>query len=378
MQIYVRINDACKEDETVLEACRHNFKLLEDGDEYCTKLWQEFRDISLKEFEVIYKTLGVEFDSLRGEAECAKETDLVISDLEKSGKLVLSEGAKIVDLEDQKLGVCMIKKSDDSTTYATRDLSAIKYRARTYDFDKCLYIVAYEQALHFKQVFEVAKLLDIPEKCKEGLTHVQYGMTRLTTGKMSTREGTVVAVKDLLNEAIGRVLSIIEDKNPEMENKEEQAKKIGIGAVVFNNLSNTLIKDQVFDWAQALNFQGETGPYIQYIYVRTKSVLEKLGYVPEFNEELVSKLQDKDSLNVISTLYTFGDVLKNVVEKNETSFLARFLIELSQNYSNFYNSNKIVGEEKTVQDARAYLTYCVGSVLKTGCSLLGIEMPDKM
>lgn len=378
MQIYVRINDACKEDETVLEACRHNFKLLEDGDEYCTKLWQEFRDISLKEFEVIYKTLGVEFDSLRGEAECAKETDLVISDLEKSGKLVLSEGAKIVDLEDQKLGVCMIKKSDDSTTYATRDLSAIKYRARTYDFDKCLYIVAYEQALHFKQVFEVAKLLDIPEKCKEGLTHVQYGMTRLTTGKMSTREGTVVAVKDLLNEAIGRVLSIIEDKNPEMENKEEQAKKIGIGAVVFNNLSNTLIKDQVFDWAQALNFQGETGPYIQYIYVRTKSVLEKLGYIPEFNEELVSKLQDKDSLNVISTLYTFGDVLKNVVEKNETSFLARFLIELSQNYSNFYNSNKIVGEEKTVQDARAYLTYCVGSVLKTGCSLLGIEMPDKM
>ena len=378
MQIYVRINEACKADESVLEACRNNFKLLEDGDEYCTKLWEEFRDLSLKEFETIYKVLGVEFDSLRGEADCAKETDLVLNDLEKSGKLVLSEGAKIVDLENQKLGVCMIKKSDDSTTYAVRDLSAIKYRARTYDFDKCLYIVAYEQALHFKQVFEVAKLLDIPEKCKEGLTHVQYGMTRLTTGKMSTREGTVVEVKDLLEEAIGRVEKIIDEKNPNMENKEEEAKKIGIGAVVFNNLSNTLIKDQVFDWAQALNFQGETGPYIQYIYVRTKSVLEKLGYVPEFNEEYVSKLQDKDSLNVISTLYTFGDVLRNVTEKNETSFLARFLIELAQNYSNFYNSNKIVGEEKSVQDARAYLTYCVGSVLKIGSSLLGIDMPDKM
>ena len=378
MQIYVRINEACKEDESVLEACRNNFKLLEDGDEYCTKLWEEFRDLSLKEFETIYKVLGVEFDSLRGEADCAKETDLVLNDLEKSGKLVLSEGAKIVDLEDQKLGVCMIKKSDDSTTYAVRDLSAIKYRARTYNFDKCLYIVAYEQALHFKQVFEVAKLLDIPEKCKEGLTHVQYGMTRLTTGKMSTREGTVVEVKDLLEEAIGRVEKIIDEKNPNMENKEEQAKKIGIGAVIFNNLSNTLIKDQVFDWAQALNFQGETGPYIQYIYVRTKSVLEKLGYVPEFNEEYVAKLQDKDSLNVISTLYTFGDVLKNVTEKNETSFLARFLIELAQNYSNFYNENKIVGEEKTVQDARAYLTYCVGTVLKIGSSLLGIDMPDKM
>lgn len=378
MKIYVRINDLCKEDETVLEACRNNFKLLEDGDEYCTSLWQEFRKVSLEEFDKIYKLLDVQFDSLRGEAECAKTTDEVLDVLEKSGKLVLSEGAKIIDLEDKKLGVCMLKKSNDSTTYATRDLSAINYRAKEYNFDKCLYIVAYEQALHFRQIFEVAKLLDIPEKCKNGLEHVQFGMVRLTTGKMSTREGTVVKVEDLLNESISRVQKVIEEKNPDMENRDEEAKKIGIGAVIFNTLSNTLIKDQVFDWDQVLNFQGETGPYIQYIYVRTKSILEKLGYIPEYKEEYISKLQDESSKKIIETLYTFGDVLKNITEKNETSFLARFLIELSQNFSVFYNENKIVGEEKEIQDARAYLTYVVGTVLKTGAGLLGIKMPNKM
>ncbi len=378
MKIYVRINDLCKKDENVLNACRNNFKLLENGDEYCTKLWKDFRELSLKEFQKIYNILGVEFDSLRGEYECAKETDLIIKDLENEGKLVLSEGAKIVDLEDKKLGVCMIKKSDDSTTYAARDLSAIKYRAKTYDFDKCLYVVAYEQALYFRQIFEVAKFLDIPEKCKNGLEHIQYGMTRLTTGKMSTREGTVVKVEDVLNEAIDRVQKIIEEKNPDMDNKDENAKKIGVGAVVFNNLCNTLIKDQVFDWNQVLNFQGETGPYVQYIYVRTKSVLEKLGYIPEFDEEYYTSLQDKASMNVINYLYNFGDILKSVTEKNETCLLTRFLIELAQSYSIFYNENKIIGEQKYIQDARAYLTYCVGMVLKSGCSLLGIEMPDRM
>ena len=378
MKIYVRINDLCKEDESVLDSCRNNFKLLEEGDEYCTKLWEDFRKISLDEFEKIYKLLGVSFDSLRGEADCAKNSNKVMEELEKSGQLVVSDGAKIVDLEDKKLGVCMLEKSDGSSTYANRDLSAIMYRAKEYNFDKCLYVVAYEQALHFRQIFEVAKLLDIPEKCKNGLFHIQYGMTRLTTGKMSTREGTVVKVEDVLNEAIDRVQKVIEEKNPDMENRDENAKKIGIGAVVFNNLNNTLIKDQIFDWDRVLNFQGETGPYVQYIYVRTKSVLEKLGYIPNFNEKYYTMLQDDASLNVINYLYNFGDVLNSVTEKNETCLLTRFLIELAQSYSVFYNENKILGEEKDIQDARAYLTYCVGITLKIGCSLLGIEMPDRM
>ena len=378
MKIYVRINDLCKQDETVLEACRENFKKLEDKDEYCTKIWNWFRDLSLKEFQRIYDVLGVKFDSLRGEAAYSDSLDEIVNTLEEAGALTDSEGAKIVDLEDKGLGICMIQKSNGSTIYATRDLAAIKYRAENYDFDKCLYVVAYEQALHFKQIFEVAKYLGIPEKCVNSLEHVQYGMTRLTTGKMSTREGTVVKVDDLLNESISRIEEIINEKNPDMIDKKENAEKIGIGAVIFNNLANNIIKDQIFDWDAVLNFQGETGPYIQYVYVRTKSVLDKLGYVPEYSDIKPELLNDESSKDVIRTLYKFNDVLQSVTDKSEPSFLARYLIELGQKYSNFYNENKIMVEDKDVQNTRAYLTYAVGTVIKTGAGLLGIKMPTQM
>ena len=378
MDIYVRINNLCKEDEAVLERCRENFKKIEEGDPYCVEMWNKFKDLSLKEFQKIYGMLGVTFDSYNGEAFYSDKMDEVVEKLENAGILKDSEGAKIVDLEDKGLGICMIKKSNDSTTYATRDLAAVLYRAKTYDFDKCLYVVAYEQNLHFKQIFEVAKHLGIPEKSLNGLEHVAYGMVRLTTGKMSTREGTVVKVDALLQEAIDRVEKVIEEKNPDMENKHEEAKKIGLGAVIFNNLSTSIIKDLVFDWDIALNFNGETGPYIQYVYVRTKSVLEKAGYVPNIDEVKFDLLQDKVSQNVITTLYNFENVLMNVVDKNEPSLLARYLIELAQNYSNFYNENKIIDDDKDVQNARVYLSKCVGQVLKTGAGLLGIQMPNKM
>lgn len=378
MNIYVRINNLCKEDESVLEQCRENFKKIENGDPYYVELWNKFKDLSLKEFQKIYDLLGVKFDSLNGEAFYSDKMDEVVEKLENSNCLKDSEGAKIVDLEDKGLGVCIIKKSDGSSIYATRDLAAILYRARTYDFDKCLYVVAYEQNLHFKQVFEVAKNLDIPEKCLNGLEHVAYGMVRLTTGKMSTREGTVIKVDELLQEAIDRVQKVIEEKNPDMENRSEEAKKIGIGAVIFNNLCSTIIKDQVFDWNTVLNFNGETGPYIQYIYVRTKSVLEKAGYVPNINEVNFELLQDKESLKVIQTLYSFENILMSVVDKNEPSLLARYLIELAQSYSNFYNENKIIDDNKDIQNARVYLSYAAGNVLKTGAGLLGIQMPNKM
>ena len=369
MNIYVRINNLCKEDESVLEICRQNFKKLEDKDEYCVSIWNKFKDLSLKEFQKTYDLLGVKFDSLKGEAFYSDKMDEVIEN---------SEGAKIVDLEEQGMGVCMIKKSNGSTIYATRDLAAILYRARTYNFDKCLYVVAYEQNLHFKQVFEVAKYLDIPEKCLNGLEHVSYGMVRLTTGKMSTREGTVIKVNELLQEAIERVEKVIEEKNPEMPNKKEEAQKIGIGAVVFNNLCNTIIKDQVFDWDIILNFNGETGPYIQYIYVRTKSVLDKVEKIPNLKEINLDLLQDKESIKVLSTLYNFENILVQVVQKNEPSILARYLINLSQEYSNFYNENKIIDDNKDIQNARVYLTYAVNNVLKTGAGLLGIQMPNRM
>lgn len=378
MDLYVRINNLCKEDEEVLNRCRDNFKKIEDGDEECLKLWNYFKEISLKEFQKIYDLLGVTFDSLNGEAFYSDKMDEVEQILKDKGVITESEGAEIIDLEDKGLGVVMVRKSNGSTSYATRDLAAVLYRSRTYDFDKCLYVVAYEQNLHFKQVFEAAKNLPIPEKSINGLEHVAYGMVRLTTGKMSTREGTVIKVDELLNESIERVRQVIEEKNPEMENKEEEAKKIGVGAVVYSNVSTTNIKDSVFDWNTALNFNGETGPYIQYIYVRTKSVLEKIGYIPELRDVDYSLLQDKESINVLSTLYNFENVLNQVVDKNDPSFMARYLIELAQNYSNFYNENKIIDDDKKVQDARAYLTYAVGIVLKRGAALLGIDMPNKM
>ena len=377
-KIYIRINELCKQDEEVLEKCRDNFKKLEDGDEYCTEIWQKFRDLSLKEFYKTYDLLGVKFDSLNGEAFYKDKTQEVIDLLEKSGKLVESEGAKIVDLENKGMPPCIIAKSNGSSIYATRDLAAILYRARTYDFDKCLYVVAYEQNLHFKQIFEVAKYLGLDKKYTDGLIHVAYGMTRLKEGKMSTREGNVIKVNELLNEAIRRILDIINEKNPNMEEKEENAKKIGIGAVIFNNLCTTIIKDQIFDWDLVLNFNGETGPYIQYIYVRTKSVLEKVKKLPRLEDLNFSCLLDEASLEVIKKLYDFKGILQDVIKKNEPSLLARYLIELAQSFSNFYNDNKIICEEKELQEARVFLTYATGIVLKTGAKLLGIEMPDKM
>ena len=378
MDIYVKINNLCKEDENVLNACRENFKKIEDGDPEYVALWNKFKDLSLKEFQKIYDLLNVKFDSLNGEAFYSDKMDEVVERLEKSGALVDSNGARIVDLEDKGLGVCIIKKSDGTSIYATRDLAAVLYRAKTYDFDKCLYVVAYEQNLHFKQVFEVAKHLGISEKNLNGLEHVAYGMVRLTTGKMSTREGTVIKVDELLEEAIDRVLKVIEEKNPDMENKEEEAKKIGIGAVIFNNLCSTIIKDQIFDWNIVLNFNGETGPYIQYVYVRTKSILDKLGYIPTIDQVDFSVLQDKSSITVLKTLYNFENILKAVVDKNEPSILARYLIELATAFSNFYNDNKIIDEDETVKNSRVYLAYAVSNTLKVGARLLGIEMPNRM
>ena len=378
-KIYIRINQVCKEDEKVLEQCRMNFKLLEDGDPYCTEIWEKFRKLSLKEFQRVYDLLGSQFDSWNGEAFYSDKMPEVIEILEKSGKLIESQGAKIIDLEDKGISTpCIIQKSNGSTTYATRDLAAILYRARTYDFDKALYIVSYEQTLHFKQVFEVAKLLGIDEKYTNGLKHVPFGMVSLPTGKMSTREGNIVKLEELLNEAIERAKSIIEEKNPELENKDEVAKKVGVGAVIFNDLSNSRIKDEVFDWNQILNFQGETGPYVQYTYVRTKSVLEKAGYMPKIEDIQFEKLLDEASKNIIKLLYNFENILEQVTEKEEPSILARYLIELAKGFSNFYNDNKILVEDKDIQNARIYLTYAVGKVLKTGAKLLGIEMPNKM
>ncbi len=381
-KIYIRINTACKEDEQILQACRDNFKKLEDGDSYCVEIWKKFRELSLKEFQRVYNLLGSTFDSWNGEAFYSDKMQEVIEILEKSGKLKESQGAKIVELEEQGINTpCIIVKSNGSSTYATRDLAAILYRARNYNFDKALYVTSYEQVLHFKQVFATAKYLGLDEKYIKGLEHVSFGMVLLPTGKMSTREGNIVKLEELLKEAIERAKEIIEQKNPELENKEEVAKKVGIGAIIFNDLSNSRVKDEVFDWNNILNFQGETGPYIQYTYVRTKSVLKKAGIkidnIP-FDMVNFDSLEDTYSQNIIKLLYDFHNILIQVTEKNEPSILSRYLIELAKAYSVFYNENRIMVEDVNIKNSRIYLTFAVGKVLKIGANLLGIEMPEKM
>ena len=386
MDIYVRINNLCKEDEKVLEKCRNNFKKLEDGDPYCVELWEKFRTLSLKEFEKIYKLLDCHFDSWNGEAFYSDKMPEVIEILEKTGKLQESQGAQIIDLEDRGINTpIIIKKSNDSTTYATRDLAAIMYRARNYDYDKALYITSYEQVLHFKQVFATAELLGLDEKYTKGLEHVSFGMVLLPTGKMSTREGTVVKLEDLLNESIERAQKIIEEKNPDLEDKESVAQKVGVGAVIFNDLANNRIKDEIFDWDTILNFQGETGPYVQYTYVRTKSIIEKAGInfdnirnKIDFSKISIECLQDDESQNILKLIYNFEDILIQVTEKNEPSILSRYLIDIAKAYSTFYNNNKVIVEDEKVQNARLFITYAAGKILKTGAELLGMKMPDKM
>ena len=377
-QIYIRVNEACKQDEDLLNRCRDNFKKLEDGDTYCVELWTKFKDLSLKEFQKVYDILGTKFDSWNGEAFYSDKMDEVVELLEKSGKLVKSEGARIIDLEDKGMAPCLIEKSNGSSTYATRDLAAILYRARTYDYDKALYVTSYEQVLHFKQIFEVAKLLGLDQKYIDGLEHVSFGMVLLPSGKMSTREGTSIKLIDLLTEAISRAKTIIEQKNPYIGNKDEIARKVGVGAVIFNDLANNRVKDEVFDWDTILNFQGETGPYIQYTYVRTKSVIEKAQGVPTIEKVRMKELLDDASIKILKLIYEFEDILIQVTDKNEPSILSRYLIELAKSYSNFYNENKIINEDKNLQNARVYLTYSVGNVLKIGAGLLGIEMPEQM
>ena len=377
-KIYIRINELCKKNEKVLEECRNNFKKLEDGDPYCTELWQRFRKLSLKEFQKVYDLLDVHFDSLNGEAFYSDKMPEIVNILEKTGKLVESEGARVIKLDEYNIPPCIIEKTNGSTTYATRDLAAIMYRARTYNYDKALYVTSYEQNLHFKQVFETTKLLGLDKKYTDGLEHIPFGMVQLKTGKMSTREGNIIKLEDLLNEAIARASEIIEEKNPNLENKEEIAKKVGIGAVIFNDLYNSRIKDEIFDWDTMLNFNGETGPYLQYMYVRTNSVLEKVTKIPSVDKVNIELLNDDASIKLIKELYNFENIVKQAAEKNEAYIVSRYLITIAQLFSAFYSENKIICNDEAMQNARVYLTYCTNLILKTGAKLLGIQMPEKM
>ena len=378
LKIYVRFCQEEKENPELTEKAREYFKRLEDGCEKEVETWKWIREISLENYQKTYKLLNSKFDSYNGESYYNDKMEPIVNELRKKDLLKESEGAQVVDLSEYDMPPCIIITSAGTTIYATRDLASLVDRINTYNFDKAIYVVGNEQRLHFKQVFKVLELMGYPEyasKCE----HVPFGLVVDKDGeKIGSRKGNSVFLEDILKEAIQKVEKIIDEKNHKLENKKEVAKKVGVGAIIFNDLSNSRIKDEIFDWDMLLNFQGETGPYIQYIYVRTKSLIEKAGYIPQMENINFSVLKEKEAIETIKLLYNFNEVVRNASDKNEPSVVARYLINLAQNFSTFYNEHKIITEDKALQDARLALTYCVGTVLKTGVTLLGMEMPDKM
>ena len=378
LKTYIRFNQEEKEKPELTDLARAKFKELEDGDKNTVKLWEHIREISLENYQKTYKLLNSKFDSYNGEAYYNDKMKPIVEELKEKNLLKESQGAQVVDLEAYDMPPCIIITSAGTTIYATRDLASLKERMNKYDFDKAIYVVGNEQALHFKQVFKVFELMGY-EKYASRCVHVPFGLVVDKDGeKIGSRKGNSVFLEDILNEAIDKVKDIINDKNPNLEDKDEIARKVGVGAIIFNDLSNSRIKDEIFDWDMLLNFQGETGPYIQYIYVRTRSLLNKAGYIPKIEEVDYSKLSEVEAINTLKLLYQFNEVIQISAEKNEPSILARYLIDLSQSFSTFYNEHKIITEEKEIQDARLYLTYAVGTVLKTGAELLGMEMPERM
>lgn len=378
LKIYIRFNQEEKEKPELTELARQYFKRLEEGNPKEVETWKWIRKISLENYQKTYDLLNSKFDSYNGESYYNDKMDAVVEEIKEKGLLKASEGAQVVDLEEYDMPPCIIITSAGTTIYATRDLASLKDRINKYNFEKAIYVVGNEQRLHFKQVFKVLELMGYPEyasKCE----HVPFGLVVDKDGeKIGSRKGNSVFLEDILKEAIQKVEKIIDEKNPSLENKEDVARKVGVGAIIFNDLSNSRIKDEIFDWDMLLNFQGETGPYIQYIYVRTRSLLEKAGYIPDIKNVDFSKIQEKEAIETIKLLYRFNEVIENAAQKNEPSVVARYLIDVAQNFSTFYNEHKIITEDKAVQDARLALTYCVGTVLKTGVTLLGMEMPNKM
>ena len=378
LNIYVRFCKEEKEDESLTEKAREWFKKLEANDEEAFKMWEWIREVSIENYNKTYKLLNSNFDEFRGEAYYNDKMDATVKELESKGLLKDSQGAKIVDLEEYNMPPCIIITSAGTTIYATRDITAFIDRIKSFNFEKMIYVVGGEQKLHFEQFFKVLELMGYGDYVAK-TSHVSFGLVVDKDGeKIGTRKGNSVFLEDILNESIEKVRDIINQKSPDLENKEDIARKVGVGAIIFNDLSNSRIKDEIFDWDTILNFQGETGPYIQYIYVRTKGVLEKAGYIPKFEDVNFEYLQENEAISIIKQIYQFEETIKSAAEKNEPSILSRYLIDLAQKFSNFYNEYKVITDNKNIQDERLYLTHSVGQVLKTGVELLGMEMPDRM
>ncbi len=375
LRIYVKFHEEAEKDPSLEDEARMHFKKLEDGSEEEVALWKRFKDLSLKEFEKVYDMLGVKFDSYAGESFYSDKMDAVVEEIDKKGLLIDSNGAKVVMLDEYNMPPCIIKKADGATIYATRDLAAAIYRKNTYDFYKNIYVVGTPQALHFKQIFTTLKLMgyDWAENCK----HVGFGLVKFADKKLSTRKGDVVLLQDLLNEAVEKTLQVINEKNPSLENKEEAAKKIGIGAVIFTYLKNNRERDIVFDWKDMLSFDGETGPYVQYTYARGKSVLRKAGNVEGKID--YSKLNTPEEFELVKLLQGFQESILMAIDKLEPSIVTRYVIEVAKAFNKFYNLHSVLNvEDEELKKARIKMVEATCQVIKNSLNLLGIDTVEKM
>lgn len=379
LKLYVRVNTEADQNEEIKEECRHYFANLEKGDEDAVKIWTWIREISLKEFNIVYDLLGIKFDSYNGESFYSDKMMKQVERMEKLGILKDSEGAKIVDLEKYNLPPALILKSDGSTIYITRDIAAAEYRHETYHPEKNIYVVATEQNLHFKQLKAVLK--EMQYDWYDEVTHVAFGMINLADGKLSTRQGRVVYLIDVLNKAIEKIMEILnereENSGVKIANKEELAKQVGIGAIKFQELFNQRIKDYTFDWDKTLSFEGESGPYVQYAHARICSLLEKGGF--DINKEVDSSLLNNEmEINILRNLYKFTEVVEDAKEKYEPFFISRYVVELAKDFNKYYNQVTINVEDEKLKNTRLMLCYSVKNVISEGLKLLGIEAPEKM
>lgn len=372
--LYVRFNEEA--DEEMEKEAREYFRLIESGDKEANELFEWFKSLTLSYVKTIYEKLNITFDSYAGERFYTDKMAPVVEELKEKGLLQESNGAQIVDLEKYGMPPCLILRSDGASLYATRDLAAAIYRKNTYDFDKCLYVVAYQQNLHFRQVFKVLELMG--KEWAKDLVHVAYGMVSLEDGAMSTRKGKVVWLEDVINKCVEKAYAVIDEKNPALENKREVAQKVGVGAVVFGALYNNKIKDITFSYDKALNFDGETSVYVQYTCARAFSVLSKAEAEGiDWRGAPVCEPCPQE-FELLKALADFPETVRSAAEKYEPSYIARFCVDTAQKFNKFYFDCKILQAEQGVREFRLALTQATHAVLNTALGLIGIGVPEKM
>lgn len=391
LRIYVKFNAEAEHDAQLITEAREWFVKMEQNDPEAIAIWEWFKQISMVEFERIYQLLGITFDSYVGESFYRGKVPALVEALKEKNLLVESQGAQVIDLEEYQMPPCLITKSDGSSIYHSRDIAAVLYRKEKYDFVKCIYVTGLEQSLHFKQVFKAIEVMGYD--WAETLVHVPYGLVSLDGEKLSTRNGNIIYAEDILKEAIGRAEKAILEKNPNLGNRqlqsspqdclstdsrEQVARMVGVGAVIFHDLYNQRIKNIDFSWKEVLNFDGSTGPYVQYTYARAKSVLRKYGEPVDFTRTDWNALTDSVAYNLVKILGGYEDAVKNAAAKYEPSVVARYVMSLAAAFNKFYHDCAILKAEETVKRARLALTELTQRVLRDGCGLLGLECPEEM